>query len=116
MAVDDSNVIRTMVEKVIADKGLEFVGSAKNGVEAISQFKEFRPQLVTMDLTMPLMDGIETTKSLLEIDPDVKILVVSALADKKTLLEAIKIGAAGYLCKPFTEHALLDALDELMEE
>jgi len=118
MVVDDSNVIRTMIENVLQNHtlDLEFVGSAKDGVEAVEQFQELRPQVMTLDITMPRMDGIETIEKIIEIDDNVQILVVSALADKKTLLEAISLGASGFLCKPFSENDLMDALEELLED
>ena len=78
-------------------------------------FKRHKPDVVTMDLTMPEMDGLETVTALLAIDPEVNILVVSALADKTTAIEAIRRGARGFICKPFTDKELNDALAELLE-
>ncbi len=116
MVVDDSNVIRNKIERCLGETEFEFVGSAKNGLEAVEQFKLLRPQMLTMDITMPEMDGIETIKAVMAIDDSVRILVVSALADKATAIEALKQGAHGFLCKPFSDLDMAEALEELMED
>lgn len=116
MIVDDSNIIRRKIERSNDIEGLEVVGTAATGVEAIEKFCELRPDIVTMDLTMPEMGGIEAVERLVEIDPNVIILVISALSDKATAIEALKKGANGFLCKPFTEEELNKAFRELMQE
>lgn len=114
MIVDDSRIIRRKIARCLEEHDLEVIGRAGNGVEAVDIFKAARPDLVTMDLTMPEMDGIECVEQLVNLDPSVKILVVSALADKSTAIEALKRGANGFLCKPFTDEELSDALAELV--
>jgi len=116
MIVDDSNIIRRRIERSQQIARLEVVGSANNGRAAVEMFKRTNPHVVTMDLTMPEMDGIECVKNLVAINPSVLILVVSALADKATAVEAIETGANGFLCKPFTDRQLNDALEELLSE
>lgn len=116
MIVDDSNIIRRRIERCQQIDRLEVVGSAGNGRDAIELFRRTHPDVVTMDLTMPLMDGIECVEKLVALDPKVLILVVSALADKATAVEAIEKGANGFLCKPFTDRQLNDALEELLRE
>jgi len=86
-----------------------------DGLEAIKLFEKLSPDVVTMDLTMPNMEGIECIENLVAIKPDVLILVVSALADKSTAIEALKKGAHGFLCKPFSEDDLNDALRVLLK-
>ena len=115
MIVDDSNIIRRKIER--AQKGSKFkvVATAQNGVDAITEYRKYRPEVVTMDLTMPEMEGIECIEALVEMNPEVLILVISALADKATGIEALQKGARGFLCKPFDETKLLEALDELTE-
>lgn len=115
MVVDDSNVIRRKIERSVDVDTLTVVGTASNGVEAIKIFQERLPDVVTMDITMPEMDGIECVTALLGIKPDTRILVVSALADKATAIEAIKRGANGFLCKPFSAEELNQAFHELLE-
>jgi two-component system chemotaxis response regulator CheY len=116
MIVDDSNIIRRRIERSQQIDRLEVVGAAVNGREAVDLFQRTRPDVVTMDLTMPEMDGIECVEKLVAINPKVLILVVSALADKATAVEAIEKGANGFLCKPFTDRQLNDALEELLRE
>ena len=110
LIVDDSKIIRNRIQRSLDDYDLDIVGSASNGVEAVQLVKTRLPELVTMDLTMPEMDGIECIEKILEISPNLVILVVSALSDKATAIEAMKKGAHGFLCKPFTERELTDAL------
>ncbi len=114
MIVDDSNIIRRRIERSQQIDRLEVVGSASNGRQAVELFHRTRPDVVTMDLTMPEMDGIECVQELVAINSKVLILVVSALADKATAVEAIEKGANGFLCKPFTDRQLNDALQELL--
>lgn len=115
MIVDDSNVIRKRIERSQEVPDLVVVGSARNGQEALEVHERERPNVVTMDLTMPEMDGIECVEKLVERAPDIRILVISALADKATAIEALEKGARGFLCKPFTERQLNDALQKLIE-
>ena len=114
MIVDDSNIIRRKIERSTELDGVRIIGKASNGVEAVHLFEKTHPDLVTMDITMPEMDGIECVERLVDLKPDVLILVVSALSDKSTAIEALKKGANGFLCKPFTDKQLNQALAELI--
>src|SRR5271165_3390459 len=116
MIVDDSNIIRRRIERSNQIARLEVVGAASNGREAVELFRRTWPDVVTMDLSMPEMDGVECVQQLVSIDPNVLILVISALADKATAVDAIEKGANGFLCKPFTDRQLNDALEELLSE
>ena len=114
MIVDDSNIMRRRIERSQQFEELELVGSAANGVDALELFKKTDPDVVTMDLTMPRMDGIECIGRLVALKPAVRILVISALADKATAVEAMEKGANGFLNKPFTDRQLNEAIAELM--
>jgi two-component system chemotaxis response regulator CheY len=114
MIVDDSNIMRRRIERSQQFEELQLVGTAANGVEAVELFKKTDPDVVTMDLTMPRMDGIECISQLVALKPAVRILVVSALADKATAVEAMEKGANGFLNKPFTDRQLNEAIAELM--
>ncbi|MFI4868721.1 MAG: response regulator transcription factor [Steroidobacterales bacterium] len=116
MVVDDSNVIRRRIERVQELPGIEFVGAARNGREALELYDKVHPTIVTMDLTMPEMDGAECVAQLVKRDPEIRILVISALADKLTAIDAIEKGASGFLCKPFTDRQLNSALRKLIQE
>jgi two-component system chemotaxis response regulator CheY len=114
MVVDDSNVIRRRIERCQRIDGLEVVGTASNGVDALALFMDLDPDVVTMDITMPQMDGIECVERMVNLKPGVLILVISALADKATAVEAMEKGANGFLNKPFSDRQLNDALLELL--
>ena len=114
LVVDDSNVIRRRIERANDLPEIEFVGAARNGIEALAMHEQLRPDLVTMDLTMPEMDGAECVAKLVQRDPQIRILVLSALADKLTAIDALEKGACGFLCKPFTDRQLNEALRKLI--
>ncbi|SFN88635.1 two-component system, chemotaxis family, response regulator CheY [Formivibrio citricus] len=114
MIVDDSNIIRSKITRTLSQHEIEIVAAASDGEEAIRLFAATRPDVVTMDLTMPRMDGLECIRALRKLKSNVRILVVSALADKATAIQALKEGAQGFLCKPFTETELTDAMEELL--
>ena len=114
MIVDDSNIIRSKITRTLSQHHMEVVATASNGEEAISLFARTTPDVVTMDLTMPRMDGLECIRALRKLNSRVHILVVSALADKATAIQALKEGAQGFLCKPFSESDLTEAMDELL--
>jgi len=114
LIVDDSNVIRRRIERCQQIEHLQVVGLAANGIEAIEVFRQTDPDVVTMDITMPQMDGIECVEQLVAIKPHVLILIISALADKATAVEAMEKGANGFLGKPFSDRQLNEALEELI--
>lgn len=116
MIVDDSKLIRKKIARE-CDLGLfDVVCAAADGKAAISLFREFTPDLVTMDLTMPRLDGINCIKRLVSIDRSIKILVISALNDKEIGMEALEEGAMGFITKPFSAEDLKVALLDIMEE
>lgn len=117
LVVDDSNIIRSRIARVVLLpklRGLNVVGLAKNGLEALEICQRVVPDVVTMDLTMPEMDGNTCIEALVSSYPAINILVVSALSDKATAIDALKRGARGFLYKPFTDEQLANALLELM--
>lgn len=116
MIVDDSNIMRRRIERSQQFDEIELVGTACNGLEALELFRKADPDVVTMDLTMPQMDGIECISRLVELKPAVRILVISALADKATAVEAMEKGANGFLNKPFTDRQLNEAIADLIRE
>ncbi len=116
LIVDDSNIIRSRIARVASHprlRGIDIVGLAKNGAEAVDICIRQSPTVVTMDLTMPEMDGISCVEKLVEHDANLNILVVSALSDKATAIAALKMGAKGFLQKPFSDEQLVDALLEV---
>jgi two-component system chemotaxis response regulator CheY len=118
MVVDDSSMIRSRISRVVQSggiSGISLVGLARNGAEAIRVARATLPDVVTMDLTMPEMDGVQCIKELVRLLPKVGILVVSALDDKSTAIAALRQGARGFVAKPFTDDELKLALLDMME-
>jgi two-component system chemotaxis response regulator CheY len=120
LIVDDSNLIRTRIASVVEStrmKDVTIVGLARNGHEALRIARDSRPDVVTMDLTMPEMDGVETIRQMMRLPNPPNILVVSALNDKSTAIKALRLGARGFINKPFTDDelrlALLDVCNPL---
>lgn len=118
LIVDDSNMIRSRISRVVQNGGLahvSLVGLARNGAEALRIARSTQPEVVTMDLTMPEMDGVQCITEMLRMLPKTNILVVSALSDKSTAIQALKLGARGFVSKPFTDDELKMALLDVME-
>jgi two-component system, chemotaxis family, chemotaxis protein CheY len=115
LIVDDSNIMRRRIERCQNIPQLEVVGSASNGLDALELFCKTDPDVVTMDITMPQMDGIQCIQRLVELKPEVRILGISALADKATAVDAMEKGANGFLNKPFTDRQLNEAIAELIQ-
>lgn len=119
MIVDDSNMIRTRISRIVNSGKLghiALVGLARNGVEAVRIAKVAQPEVITMDLTMPEMDGLPCMEAIMKILPNTNILVVSALNDKATAIQALKLGARGFVAKPFSDDELQIALMDVMEK
>ncbi len=117
LIVDDSNIICNHIARLMSDPRLppiEVVGLAGDGRKAIDLARKTSPNLITMDLTMPNMDGEACIEQIAQLLPDARILVVSALSDKSTALRAITKGAHGFLQKPFTDESMVQSLLELM--
>ena len=116
MVVDDSKVMRNKIERAVREHNVDVIAEAGNGREAVELFRKHQPDLVTLDITMPELDGLEVLDILLSERPDARVLVISALADKATAIEALIRGALGFLCKPFDDLELNNALRELAED
>ncbi|MCS6972132.1 MAG: response regulator [Leptospiraceae bacterium] len=114
LIVDDSIIMRTAIEKFASELGLTIVGKAANGKQAVEMFQQHMPDLVTLDITMPEMNGLEALEKMLNIKPDAKILVITAITEKSVAIEALKKGAKGFLNKPFNEESVKNAIREVM--
>jgi two-component system chemotaxis response regulator CheY len=118
MIVDDSMIFRNRIARLAADErlqGVNVVALAADGFQAVQQAQIHKPDFVTMDLTMPRMDGPACLQALRKVVPDSRVLVVSALSDRATALKALTRGAHGFLLKPFSDDQLVGSLRELME-
>lgn len=115
LVTDDSMIIRELVKDVAARDGWEIVGEAADGQQAIEKYQQLRPDGVTLDLVMPNFDGLHALRGIKAIDSLAKILVVSAIDQTDVLREAVKLGAADFVVKPFDDSRLQKALDLLTE-
>ena len=114
LVVDDSLVVRNAIARSVKSGAIAEVLRAEDGKQAVELFHAHRPELVTMDLTMPNLDGLAAIAEIRSIDPHASILVISALNSHRIALDAIQRGACGFLTKPFTEREVSEALDELV--
>ena len=114
LIVDDSALVRRAIEAVYSGQKFTEIKTASDGLLAVSIYKEFAPDVVTLDITMPYMDGLAALTEMLEFNTRSKILVISALADHHTAIEALKRGADQFICKPFSDEDLKEALDDLV--
>ncbi len=110
LVVDDAIFMRQALKLILEKNGFTVVGEAENGRIAIQKYKELTPDLVTMDITMPEVDGIEAVKAIKEINPGSKIVMISALGQESHIREAIMVGASGFIVKPFKEESIIKAL------
>ncbi len=115
MVVDDSRMICLQMKKLLEDTDYEIVAYCRDGEEAVEQYGQVEPDLVTVDIIMPGMDGLETAQAILEEHPDARILMVSSLAYDDTFEEAKAIGAKGFIDKSFDKERLLEAFQEALE-
>jgi two-component system chemotaxis response regulator CheY len=114
LVVDDAMFMRSMIKDILNNSGkFNVVGEASNGVEAVEVYKNTKPDLVTMDIVMPVMDGIEATKEILKINPAAKIVMVSALGQEPLVIESIAAGARDFIVKPFSPEKVLKVLEQV---
>lgn len=114
LIVDDAKFMRLTLESILQKDNHQIVGEAENGNEAIAKYKELNPDLVTMDITMPEVNGLDAMKQILEIDPKAKIIMCSAVGQQKMVMEAIELGAKDFVVKPFDESSVLEAIRRVL--
>lgn len=110
LVVDDAAFMRMMVKDILTKNGFEVVGEAENGMVAIEKYKELKPDLVTMDITMPEMDGIKAVKEIKEIDASARIIMCSAMGQQAMVIDAIQAGAKDFIVKPFQPDRVIEAV------
>ncbi len=113
LIVDDAAFIRLSLKIILEKSGFEVVGEASNGLEAISKYTDLRPDVVTMDITMPEMNGVEAVREIKKLDSCAKIIMISAMGQETWVKEAIINGAKGFIVKPYKEDYLVDTLKKL---
>ncbi|PKM96410.1 MAG: hypothetical protein CVU84_01470 [Firmicutes bacterium HGW-Firmicutes-1] len=116
LIVDDSMVMRNNIEYIFLEAGHEIVGKASDGKQATVLYKELQPDIVTMDISMPIMNGVDAVTQIIEIDPEARIIMISALNQKQMLFEAINRGAKHYVLKPVETKSLLKIVNQVLSE
>jgi len=114
LIVDDGPFMRNFIKSMLLDREHEVVGEAENGQEAIEKYMELQPDLITLDITMPVMDGLKALRVIKEYNPSVKVIMISASGQEDNVKEAIRNGASSFLMKPFTADTLYTVLDEVL--
>jgi two-component system, chemotaxis family, chemotaxis protein CheY len=114
LVVDDAAFMRKMVSDALAKGGHEVVGEASNGVEAIARFQELKPDLMTLDITMPEKDGLSALADIMGADPSARVVMCSALGQESKVLEAIKLGAKDFVVKPFKPDRVIEAVGKAL--
>lgn len=114
LVVDDAAFMRMMLKNILIQEGYEIVAEGENGKDAIELYRKYKPSFVTMDITMPVMDGIEALKGIKEEDPEAKIIMCSALGQENKVKEAIMNGAIDFIVKPFKVERVVEAIDRCM--
>ena len=113
---DDSKTSRKFLRNMLEQAGHEIVAEAVDGAEGVEKFRIYRPDITTMDITMPVLGGIDAVKDIIEIDPDAKIIMVTAAGQKANMIEALKKGAADFIQKPFDMDVIVNTIEKVMEE
>ena len=116
LIVDDSAFLRVMLKQLLTKHGFVVVGEAINGRDAIQKYQELTPNIVTMDVTMPEMSGIDAVAEILKIDPKAKIVMVSAMGQVGTVLASIKVGAKDFIVKPYEEEKVIAVIKKIGKE
>ncbi len=115
LVCDDAIFMRTMISDILSQAGYEVVGEAETGMQAVERFKELNPDLVTMDIVMPGMGGIDAVREIVKIAPSAKILMCSAMGQQALVIEAIQAGAKDFVVKPFQPSRVLEAVQRVLE-
>ena len=113
LLVDDSEFMRNLLREILEGE-FEIVGEAENGVEAIELYKEHRPDLVMMDIVMPIRDGIEATSKIKDLDPGSHVIMCTSIGQEEKMKKAVKAGADGYITKPFQKPSVMDAIQDVL--
>ena len=110
LVVDDAAFMRVSIKNMLTKNGFEVVGEAENGKVAVAKYQELTPDVVTLDITMPELDGLEALKEIMKINPKAVVIMVSAMGQESMVRDAVMSGAKGFIVKPFKEDAIVAAI------
>ncbi|NDG85354.1 MAG: response regulator [Proteobacteria bacterium] len=113
LIVDDVSYVRKTLKQILTARGLKVVGEAENGEEAIRLYQETKPDLVTMDLAMPVLNGVDATREIIKLDPEARIIVLSAMMQENLVADAIMAGAKDYIIKPFQTDEVMKVMNQV---
>lgn len=113
LIVDDAIIMRMRIRDIAREAGWEIAGEAANGQEAVARYSELGPDLVTLDIVMPTMDGVEALREIRRVDPTARVVMVSAVDQREKLTECIRLGATDFIVKPFDKSSLREVFDRL---
>jgi two-component system, chemotaxis family, chemotaxis protein CheY len=116
LIVDDAAFMRMAIKRILDGNGFEVIGEAENGAIAVKKYKELNPDIVTMDITMPEMTGLEALESIREFDPGAKVIMVSAMGQEVMIREAVMYGAQSFIIKPFKHDLVVKTLNKVLAE
>jgi two-component system chemotaxis response regulator CheY len=114
LVCDDAVFMRTMISDILSQAGYEVIGEAATGVEAVEKYRELKPDLVTMDIVMPDMGGIDAVREIVKFDPGARVLMCSAMGQQALVVEAIQAGAKDFVVKPFQPSRVLEAMQRAL--
>lgn len=114
LIIDDAQFMRMMLKNILTQNGHEVVGEASNGKEGIAKYGELKPDIVTLDITMPEMDGVTALKEIKALDSSAKVIMCSAMGQQAMVLDAIKAGAIDFVVKPFQPERVMEALNKAL--
>lgn len=114
LIVDDAAFMRMMIREILTKNGYEVCGEANDGTQAIERYKELKPDLVTMDITMPEMDGIQALREIKKLDANAKVIMCSAMGQQAMVIDAIQAGAKDFIVKPFQQDRVIEAIKKTL--
>lgn len=114
LIVDDSRTSRKILESILSENGFTVIGQACDGNEGVTKYKELKPDIVTMDITMPVMDGVESLRCIKEYDPKAKVVMVTAAGQKNKIIEALKLGVDDFLTKPYEAEEIISTIKKIL--
>lgn len=113
LIVDDAAFMRLQIRTMLDKNGYTIVGEAKDGEDAVEKYKRLKPDIITLDITMPIMNGVEALKQIMEFDKNANVLIISAIGLEHIVVKTVLLGAKGFIIKPFDEKKLIDSLDKI---